>query len=96
MSNIILHHNGVYNIYSTVSDNPLYEHGLTLEQLTEAIRWHGGQEAIDDLPRRLAHAHATGSSAPGETLADCISCNCAGSEGEHLSVKEFIHVYLTL
>lgn len=97
MANLILHKNGAYNLYTTIADGACYESALTLEQLKEALRFEGGQAAIDALPARLERAHATGcSSVRGETLAECIECNRAGPNETRLSVDEFVARYLTL
>lgn len=92
MPRLIIHKDGAYNIYTTVADGACYESALTLEQLTEVLRFEGGQAAIDALPARLERAHRTGcSSWICETLAECIACNRAG-----LSFDEFVARYLTL
>lgn len=92
MSNLILHHNGVYNLYSSVSDGPYYDSGLTLERLKEQTKFFYGCEGLSDLPARLKRAHKTGcSSIHGDTLQECVESN---SEG--LSTDEFIAQYLTI
>lgn len=97
MPQLILHKDGAYNLYTTVADGACYESALTLEQLEEALRFEGGQRAIDELPARLERAHRTGCSAmSGETLEDCISCNRAGPNETRLTVEEFVRQYLTL
>lgn len=96
MANFILHHNGVYQIYTTIADGPCYERGLTLAELEEITRREYGEQGMRNLPARLERAHATGCSAlSGETLAECLECNRAGPGESHLSVEEFIKKYLT-
>lgn len=97
MTTLILHKDGAYNIYSTVSDNCLYGKALTLDDLKEKIIIHYGEFGMLELPRRLERAHATGcSSIHNETLEDCIQCNRAGPNETELTEEEFIHRYLTL
>jgi hypothetical protein len=97
MAELILHKDGAYNLYTTIADGACYESALTLEQLQEALRFEGGQRAIDELPARLQRAHETGcSSIRGETLEECIALNRAGPKESHLTVDEFVARYLTL
>lgn len=97
MSNLILHKDGAYNLYSTIADGAYYEHALTLDELHEAIRFEQGQAGVDQLPARLKRAHATGcSSLVRETLAGCIKCNRAGLGERCMPFDEFVSKYLTL
>jgi hypothetical protein len=97
MPRLILHNAGAYQIYTTVSDGPCYEQALTLEELTQILRFEGGQAAVDALPERLERAHKTGcSSIRGETLEECIACNRAGPNEENVPVDEFIRRWVTL
>ena len=97
MTQLILHKDGAYNIYSTVSDSARYESALTLEQLEQAIRFEQGEQGVLGLPARIERAHKTGcSSIDGETLEECICCNRAGENESELSLDEFVTKYLTL
>ncbi len=97
MPKLILHKDGSYNIYTTVSDGACYESALTLEQLEKVIRFEQGEEGVLGLPARLERAHKTGCSAlDGMTLEECISCNRAGPNETELSLAEFVDKYLTL
>lgn len=97
MPQLILHKDGAYQLYSTVSDGPCFDHALTLAELQEALHFEGGQRAIDKLPAQLARAHATGcSSTTGMTLLECISCNRAGQNEKEVEPEEFISRWLTL
>jgi len=64
----IIHHEGAYNFWTTVADGPCYEPALTLEQLTEVIRFEQGEMGVRDLQPRLNRAHCTGTSYAGMTL----------------------------
>jgi hypothetical protein len=92
----IIHHEGAYNIWTTVADGPCYEPAMTLEQLTDLIRQQFGERGIHDLPQRLNRAHATGTSFPGVTLNELISGNRAGEHEAELTRDELIARYLTL
>jgi len=94
---LILYKDGTYQEYSTVCDACLWEHALTLEQLTEVVRQEQGKAGLRDLPRRLARAQAQGcSSAIGLTLDDCIRSNRHGPDDTHMPAAEFIAKFLTL
>ncbi len=97
MPQLIIHLNGAYNIYSTVSNGPHYESALTLTELEDEIRFEFGKKGIQELPERLERAHKTGcSSRNGYTLADCISGNRSGPGETELLFDEFVKKYLTL
>lgn len=97
MSNFIIHKGGAYNVYTTVADGACYERALTLDELTEVVRFEQGQEGLRQLPARLERSHATGCSAlDGRTLEECISCNRAGPGESELTFGEFVAKYLTL
>lgn len=97
MTQLILHRDGAYNLYTTIADGACYEQALTLDELKEALRFEGGQAAIDALPARLERAHKTGCSAiDGRTLEECICCNRAGPGESRMPVADFIARYLTL
>jgi hypothetical protein len=95
MANLILHHNGAYNIYCTISEGARYVSALTLTQLHSVLIDEGRDS--DEIKSRLDRAHDTGcSSINRQTLKDCISCNRAGENEAHLSEEDFISQFLTL
>lgn len=97
MSNMILHNNGVYNIYSSIADAPLLNNGCGVAELKDWIECHHGQSGLDALPERLQRAHICGSSSlGGQALGDVISCNRAGSGGATLSKEDFIARFLSV
>lgn len=96
MALIICHHNGKYNIYTTIADGFIYESALTLEQLKEAIKEQGGNRALERLPERLKRAHKNGHSGnEGGDLDSFLCCNRAGEDEEHLTTEECIARFLT-
>lgn len=101
MAEFILHHNGAYNIYNTVSDTARFEQAMTLEQFRAwYVRGYGEKSVCElggfGLEDRLARAHATGSSAYDEDLEETICANRAGENESRLSVLQFIDRFLTL
>lgn len=96
MANIICHHNGKYNLYTTIADGFCYESALTLDQLQEIVKEQQGRNGLDQLPARLERAHKNGHSArEGRTLEDFLYCNRAGENEEHLSFNECINRFLS-
>ena len=92
---IILHNNGKYNLYCTISDGAGFTESCTLEQLTNWVELKYGQLGLDELPARLERAHKTGTSAIGDDcIADTILCNRAGENEQHLEADEFISRFL--
>ncbi len=96
MGQLILHHDGAYNLYSTISDCPYYESALTLEQLREAVKEEAVTRAMEELERRLERAHQFGCSCGyGTTLHNRIRSNRAGPNESRLSPNKFIAQFLT-
>lgn len=97
MGLLILHKDGAYNLYSTITDSPRYDSALTRKQLDAAILQEEGREGLRALPERLERAHRAGSSSRVlNTLSDVICCNRAGPREGHLSQEEFVRRFLTL
>lgn len=93
--NIICHHKGRYNFYSTISDGFTYPSSISLEQLRMVIRNIYGGSGVVLLEERLHRAHAYGtSSLPDETLDDFLCINRAGENEKHLSTEECIDQFL--
>ena len=93
----IIHKDGVYNFYDTVSDGAWFVSGLTLEQLTEYYRERYGESAMAEFPRRLARAQERGTSCMiSRSLESCVSCNRAGHRETHLPVEDFVAQFLTI
>lgn len=97
MGEFILHNDGVYNLYSTISDGLHFVSGLTKEQLEFFIKDQYGQRGLDALPERLKRAHKIGTSEIGaESIEDTLYCNRAGKNERHLSMQRIIKRFLTL
>ena len=98
MSRYIIHKDGVYNIYSTIADSPIYVGGLTLEQVKEFTEREEGACGLMALPKRIAWAHDTGCSSPDAdlTLEELVSDNRAGIDGRYMPFDEFVARYLTV
>lgn len=97
MAEIIIYHKGVYNLYNTISDGPVFCEGLTLKELKEYIKEEKGNQGLVDLETRLPRAWNKGTSAINhDLLKDTIFLNRAGDNEKHLSYDEFIKRFLTL
>ena len=97
MGTIIVHHKGVYNLYTTIADGFYFEGGLTLKQLKYYIKEEYGKQGVRELPQRLERAHKTGtSSLLDKSLTDTLTCNRAGKNEAQLSVNQCIKQFLTI
>lgn len=90
MPKLIIHKDGVYNLFTTIADGPCYESGLTLQQLLGVIPNNS------ETQNRLDRAHATGCSGFGETLKTIIAGNRAGKNESEVPYDEFVAKYLTI
>lgn len=97
MGQILVHHKGVYNFYTTVADGACFESGLTLEQVKSHIKEELGNQGLRNLPFRLKGAQETGTSdIICASLDELLICNKAGKNGRKLTTKQFIDRFLTL
>ena len=95
--NTILHNNGVYNIFCSTINGAVFDSGLTLKQLTQHVENDYSQGGLLRLPERVERAQKFGtSSSIDSSLEVTISNNCAGDNGECLSLRAFIGRFLTL
>lgn len=89
----IIHHEGVFNVYTTIADGCYWKSGLTEDQLKEWYHKEFGDAGMRELTRRIAKAHTTGCSALGRTLDDCIAGH---SNPRYRNRKAFIAQFLTV
>lgn len=96
MANIICHHNGWYNLYTTIADGFCYEEPLSLADLEQIIKDEYGNSGLRELPARLERAHKYGtSSIHSDSIAELVVINRAGEHEAHLSVDECIERFFT-
>jgi len=98
MATGIIHYNGVYNLWSTEMDSPLFVSGLTREMVEVYIREKRGTDGLKTLPERFDQAHKTGCDDLylGHTLDDLIAANRAGPKGTHMEKDEFLKKFFTI
>lgn len=96
MPNYLIHHDGAWNEYSTVSDAPRWTHAIPIDRMRRYHREvYGVSEQVFE--PRVQRALNTGCSCVDEvSLDDCIRGNRAGPNETELSREEFIARYLTL
>ena len=95
MALTIIHHNGAFNVYCSISDGPWFKSALTESQLRE---WHQGHFGSSvDIEPRLARASEKGtSSMVAKDLRDELCVNRAGPNESKVLYDEFIARFLTL
>lgn len=97
MAHTIIHHKGVFNLYSSISDSPVFESGLTEEQLNQYTASQYGLNGLKTLPDRIKRAQLKGTSSHlAMSLESEIMCNRAGPKESQLPLDVFIAQYLTL
>jgi hypothetical protein len=96
MARYIIHHEGVFNIYSTVVDAPLFTCGLSerhvIQQMVQMNAGSGQEQVYKMVERAMKH----GTSEPGSTLRQTIACNRAGPHEAEVPFDEFLKQYLTI
>ena len=97
MGHIVIHHNGVFNTWSTVVDAPIIERGLSLDDYRTWCEECYGPRCNGDFDRRTQKAIAQGtSSILNHTLEELIEGNRSGPGERTLTKDEFISKYLTI
>lgn len=97
MAQIILHLNGVFNLYSGIADGAIYESGLTLDELKQHYQKEYGNQGLRELDRMFPRALEKGTSSfIHQSLAATIVTNRAGEKESCLSYKDFVAKYLTI
>lgn len=96
MGHYILHKDGVYNIYSTVSERVVFSNGVSLEELKRYVLEFGTKGLFDELAERLKRARLNGCSGQGKSLESCILTNRSGPGESRLSMDEFVARFLTM
>lgn len=93
MGRYIIKINDKFFLWSTVVDAPI-TYGLTMDELTESIRFEYGQRGVDELPERLERVQKHGHSALFDmTLAELLDGNRAGENETTITVDEIYQKY---
>lgn len=97
MPQYLIHKDGAWNIYCTISDGAWFEHAVDQAELEAWYVMEHGRIGAAELPSRIDRAIRTGTSArTGESLDDLIAGNRAGPGEKRLNTDEFVRRYLTL
>lgn len=98
MATGIIYYNGVYNLWTTVMDSPLFVSGFTKEMVVDYIREKFGEEGVRTLPERFEQTHKSGCDDMrlGHTLEGLIASNRAGPNGTHMEKDEFLKKFFTI
>lgn len=92
MPRVIIHHEGFYNEYSTVSDGPCWKRGLTLNELKRITKDEEGERGLRQLEDRLVRAHEKGTSAyMDDDLKDTVNYFL---HQENMTLEHFINKFL--
>lgn len=81
----------MYLEWSSIVDAPT-TYGMTLDELTEHIRYQQGVAGLYELPYRLERVEKTGSSEIGGSIDD-VKYNRAGPNETKLTVEEIYDAY---
>lgn len=95
MGNLICHHKGRFNIYSTVSDRFMLRGSVSLEELERIYKEEFGNAGLRELKVRVDRACVTGCSGYGETLESALVCNRMGEDESKLPYEECIKRFLS-
>jgi hypothetical protein len=91
MARTIIGNNGVYNLFSSISDMPIYESGLTITQLFQILK---EESDINNFDKRIARVNKFGTSSfVVSSLEDDV---CIFLENNNITLKTFIKRYLTI
>ncbi len=96
MANFLIHKDGAFNLYNTISDRAVFKHAIDLQMLKSWYLEEYGVRGMTELPGRLKRALRTGTSEHFSTLEDTVSCNRAGEGEATISCDEFVARFLTL
>ena len=93
MAQTIIGHNNVYNLFSSITDTPVFESGLTLHQLKDYIKEELGNSGLASFDQRISKVSINGTScAVSRNLEEDVSIYL---EREDTTLEEFIEEYLT-
>jgi hypothetical protein len=98
MARGIIYYKGVFNVWSTVADAPIFVSGLTGGMLRRWIKEELGADGLAELPVRIEQAMKTGCDDMklGHTLDDLIEVNRAGEHDSNMSKEAFLAKFFTV
>ena len=97
MAEFVVHHQGVFNLYNSISDAPVFTSGVTETKLKRYFLRQYGESGLRTLEPRLIRAREQGTSCRlDDSLQETIAANRAGPNESRVSYEEFIAKFLTL
>ena len=95
MPRVLIGNKDKYNIFSTISDAPIFDEGLSEEELREWYQSEYGKSSMVEFENRLQRCKEKGTSSQIDTdLESVICCNRAGVDEAFVPYEEFIKKYL--
>lgn len=94
MPRYVIHHEGRYNLFSTIVNQPIFPESLSLEQLEAYIQDRSGKEGLRQLEKKLERAHQKGCSELRMTLQDCVD-DYNLEINQDVSLEQFIERFLS-
>lgn len=96
MPRILCHHEGRFNLYSTISDTFVFSSSITLSQLKYCIKEEEGNQGLRSLDESIKLAVSCGTSSTfHDDLDDLMMENRAGKDESQLSTRECIDRFLS-
>ena len=95
MPRVLIGHNQKYNIFSTITNSPVFEKALTEKNLKEWHKQQYGESSMLEFNKRVQRCKQNGTSSMiYKDLKSVISCNRAGINERCVPYDEFIKKYL--
>lgn len=96
MPRFICHHEGRWNIYTTVADGFCFIRSLSIDELRAWYQEEYGRHGLDNLQPRIDRALVKGtSSLIHDSLEQMLDCNRAGENETELTAAECIRRFLS-
>mgnify|MGYP000967480760 CR=1 FL=1 len=95
MPQIIIHENGVFNLFSTVVDAPIFNHGIKEADLLVYLYEEGGRSRVEDFIRKRERIVENGSFMSG-SVKEVVMLNCAGKNEENIDYETFMSMFMTI
>lgn len=92
----IIHRNGVFNAYDSISNQPLFNCGVTKEELIDELHRQAIERSNRTWLSEIAYAETHETNSRGETLTMVVRGNRAGANEARMPVRDFIGQFLTL
>jgi hypothetical protein len=97
MASILLHKDGVFNVYCTIADGPWFTSGVKEQDLKLALFLEYGKSGLMNYQREWERLLEYGtSSRMSPSIKEVISSNRAGPKEKKMSYDDFVAKFLTI